>query len=108
MPRTNSVFCFDGQELWVKSRRFFKKEIDICPWWIAAKHLSLKEKLSKYPMYAFWGELIGLVKNYRYDAPIINGNIIPTVRFFDIYDINNKRFLDYDDMKKILNDLILI
>ena len=104
---SNSSYCFDGNKLWVKSRNFFKKDDPDCPWWIAAKHLNLEDKLQKYPMLAFFGELYGIVKNFRYNVPIINGVVIPSVIFFDIYDINSHRYLDYDDTLTILKDLDL-
>lgn len=98
---SNSFYLHDGDRLWVKSRNFFKKESNECPWWIIAKNNNLESKLSKYPMYGFFGELINLVKGFNYT------NIYPDIIFFDIIDIKSKRFLDYDQFLNICNDLQL-
>ena len=104
---SNAVYVHDGNKFWVKSRNFFKKEDINCPWWIGAKRFDLENKLQKYPMFAFWCELISLVKGFRYDLLLHDGAVIPGIKFFDIYDINLHRYLDYDDTLTILKDLDL-
>ena len=103
----NFAACHDGDRLWIKSRKFYKKESDIDSWQVAASNLDLKDKLIKYPRLAFFGELIGLVKGFRYDTEVVDGKLISKVKFFDIYDTTKNRYLDYDDFKIICDDLNL-
>ena len=104
---SNAVYVHDGNKFWVKSRNFFKKEDINCPWWMVAKRYDLENKLQKHPMFAFWGELISLVGGFRYDLLLQDGVVVPGIKFFDIYDINSHRYLDYDDTLTILKDLDL-
>ena len=103
----NLMALHDGERLYVKSRNFFKKESEVDSWWEAATNEGLKEKLAKYPFYAFFGELIGLVKGFRYDTQIIDGKLKTKVKFFDIYDTKNKRYLDDAEFQRICDELNL-
>lgn len=104
---SNSGFSHDGSKLWTKSRNFYKKFDEDDLWWDAAIRYKLEEKLSKYPMKVFFGELYGTVKGFRYDCEIVNGVMPSKLRFFDIFDVKTSRYLDYDDFKTIINDLQL-
>jgi len=95
----------DGERLWVKSRNYYKKFDPNDIWHDAAIRLDLKTKLQKYPRLAFFGELVGQVKGFRYDAKIENGKLLTTVHFFDIYDTVKSKYLDYDDRIAILKEL---
>lgn len=97
----------DGEKLWVKSRRFYKKKEPPNMWWTAALKYDLENKLSKYPDYVFFAECYGRIKNFRYDCEIIDGSLSPNLRFFDIWDLKNLRFLDYDDFIVVIDDLEL-
>lgn len=117
----NGAFCHDGQSLWCKSRNFFKREIieftdgDGIPhkvdstdqWWVIARRLDLKNKLSKYPGVALFGEVYGQVKNFPYDTKVIEGERISHIRFFDAYNTKIMRYLDHDDFVLICQDLDL-
>lgn len=104
---SNFSAAHDGEKLWVKSRNFYKK-YDLDDSWVEVAHrYDLDNKLKKYPMLAFFAELYGLVKGYRYDLEVINGKVHSKLGFFDIYDLNNGRYLDYDDTIKIFKDLDL-
>lgn len=104
---SNFSACHDGEKLYVKSRNFYKKE-DLDDMWAAAAHrLDLTTKLKDYPYLAFFGELVGNVKGFRYDAELINGELIPQVHFFDIYNTKTNRYLDYDDYRSICKSLNL-
>ena len=107
MHGANMMALHDGERLYVKSRNFFKKESDIDSWWEAAYNENLKEKLSKYPFYAFFGELIGLVKGFRYDTQITDGKLVTKVKFFDIYDTKSNRYLDDAEFQRICDELEL-
>ncbi len=94
---SNAAFVHDGERLWVKSRNFFKKMDPQDMWWDIAIRFSLEEKLSKYPMMVFFGEIYGNVKGFRYDCNIVSGALLTRVRFFDVYSPKTGRYLDYDD-----------
>lgn len=104
---SNASFCYDGERLWVKSRNFYKKKDIDDMWWDVAIRNDLETKLSKYPGLVFFGELIGQVKGFRYDATIVNGKLLTKIYFFDIWDTKSFRFLDYDDFIQIIKDLEL-
>lgn len=93
---SNAAFCHDGEKLWVKSRNFYKKMDSDDPWWDIAIRYGLEEKLAKFPMKVFFGELYGQVKGFRYDCEIVNGAMHSKIAFFDIFDAKEMRYLDYD------------
>lgn len=93
---SNSAFCHDGEKLWVKSRNFYKKMDQDDPWWDVAIRYDLQNKLAKFPKMVFFAEMYGQVKNFRYDAVIVNGKLEPKIKFFDIWDVGTMRYLDYD------------
>jgi hypothetical protein len=101
---SNASYCYDGARLWVKSRNFYKKYNPEDPWWDIAIRSNLEEKLSKYPNKVFFGELYGQVKNFRYDCEVVNGTLQSRIRFFDIWDLKQMKYLDYDEFKNIIND----
>lgn len=103
----NMSASHDGERLWVRSRNFYKKEDPTCQWWDVAIRMNLKEKLAKYPGLVFFGELVGQVKGFRYDAVIENGALLTKVHFFDVYDSRINRYLDVDAAETILKDLDL-
>lgn len=94
---SNGGFCHDGDRLWCKSRNYFKKQDADDMWWDIAVRYNLEEKLSKYPMMVFFGEVAGQVKGFRYDSKIEGGRLLSVVHFFDIWDVKNMKYLDYDD-----------
>ena len=113
----NGAFCHDGNNLWCKSRNHFKRGIisftdaegivnnieSTDQWWFCARKLNLAEKLIKYPLHVFFGEVIGQVGGFSYDASKEN----PTVKFFDIWDVKNQCYLQYVDFKRICKELEL-
>lgn len=104
---SNFSACHDGNELWVKSRNYYKKEDEEDSWWKAANLLNLKEKLIQYPNLAFFGELVGYNSKFRYSVSIGDDGVVPEVYFFDIYDTKNNKYLDYDEFNSIINKLEL-
>lgn len=102
---SNASFCYDGERLWCKSRNYFKKFNPDDPWWDIAIRSTLEEKLSKYPNLAFFGELYGQVKGFRYDCVIEQGAMHSKIRFFDILDVKTMRYLDYDKFTTIIDEL---
>jgi RNA ligase (TIGR02306 family) len=102
---SNAAFCHDGQRLWVKSRNWFKKRDEDDPWWDIAFRYGLENKLIRYPMIVLFGELVGNVKGFRYTTEVVDGKLMTKVYFFDAYDTQAKRFLDYDVFLGIVKDL---
>lgn len=70
-------------------------------WWDVARRFDLATKLSQYPGLVFFGEVYGQVKGFRYDAKVEDGTLLPRVRFFDIWDLKQMKYLDYDDFLTI-------
>lgn len=120
---TNARFCFTKGRLWVGSHKvmrgcthskvrellsrvylklkrllgfggrthLFEDKGDV--WWQIAEKYDLKTKLEKYPNFVLYGEIYGDgIQDLHYDAP--NGL---RFRAFDVYDLEEKRFLDWDD-----------
>lgn len=104
---SNASFCFDGENLWVKSRNFYKKMDQDDMWWDVAIRYDLTNKLTAFPMHIFFGEIYGQVKGFRYDTEIVKGILEPKIRFFDILNAKTMRYLDYDPYLEILSTLEL-
>jgi len=102
---SNFSACFDGEKLWVKSRNFYKKEDPEDMWWDVALRMGLKEKLVQFPMKIFFGELVGQVKGFRYDAKIDKGSLLTKVCFFDVCDAKTGRYHDYDETVSMVTGL---
>lgn len=102
---SNAAFVFDGERLWCKSRNFYKSKDERDMWWDVALRFNLEEKLSRFPMMVFFGEVIGQVKRFKYDALISAGKLNTTVHFFDIWDLQNMKFLDYDQRVSIIKEV---
>lgn len=93
---SNASFCHDGEQLWIKSRNFYKKMDEDDPWCDIAIRYGLEEKLKNFPNMVFFGEMYGQVKGFRYDCVIEQGAMHTKIRFFDIWDVKAMRYLDYD------------
>lgn len=96
---------------WAKFKNLFKKNQaepvgDI--WWEVAEKYNLRDRLSKYPGYVFYGEIYGSGVQKRggveflYDSP--NGR---SFRVFDIYDSDKKEFLSFYEMVDLCASLKL-
>lgn len=102
---SHAVFLHDGDRLWVSSRNFYKKKDSEDLWWDYAIRNNLEERLKDYPHLSFRGEIYGQVKNFPYDTKVVDGCRETKVRFFDIYHVLDKRYLDYDDFVEICNQI---
>jgi ATP-dependent RNA circularization protein (DNA/RNA ligase family) len=67
--------------------------------------MDLESKLKNYPGLVIYGELYGNVKGWAYDCPKVNNRLQRKFRVFDIWDTNNKKFLEWDDVEKISKDI---
>jgi RNA ligase (TIGR02306 family) len=101
----SSSYCHDGNKLWCKSRNFFKKFDEDDSWVEASIRYDLENKLAKYPMLAFFAELVGQVKRFRYDTEVLDGKLHTKLYFFDIYNTQTQRYLNYDEFVSIIKDI---
>jgi RNA ligase (TIGR02306 family) len=101
---SNAAFVHDGERLWVKSRNLYKRMDPEDMWWDVAIRYDLERKLQHTPNLVFFGEVYGQVKNFRYDAVLERGRLLPRVRFFDVWDVAADRFLDVDARLRLLAD----
>lgn len=102
---SNISVCYNDR-LYVKSRSLYKKKDYTDSWWRAAIDMGLEDKIIKYPRLVFFGELIGYNKKFPYNT--ITDNVVnPKIIFFDIYSLDTRQYLDYEEFVKICNDLEL-
>lgn len=104
---SNAAFVHDGTRLWVKSRNFYKKMDEDDMWWDIAIRYDLANKLALYPNKVFFGEVYGQIKGFRYDTVIAEGRLLTKVRFFDVWDLNKLRYMDYQNRVDLMNELEL-
>jgi RNA ligase (TIGR02306 family) len=104
----NASYCFDGEKLWTKSRKYYKKSDPDDIWVDAAIRYNLEDKLSKYPKMVFFAELYGQIPKFRYDCELIDGQMHSKLAFFDIYNVETHRYLDYDDFVSTIKDIGLM
>ncbi len=102
---TNVFYVHDGEKLWVKSRNFFKKKDERDTYWDVALRYGLEEKLNKYPMLAFAGEILGVFPKFIYDTKLVDGFVETTFKVFDVYNVQTQTYLDYDEACAIVDDL---
>jgi len=106
---SNARFAWINQEvdhdeqpnLWIGSHRLAKQDDCSNEWSMVAKNLEMKDKLSAFPNLIFFGEIYGKIQagnGYHYDIK----NKVNLV-LFDIFDIINARWLNYDNRKQIAN-----
>jgi tRNA-binding EMAP/Myf-like protein len=94
----SAFYRHDGERLWVKSRNLFKKFDPLDLWWGVAIRNDFENLLKNYSRYGFFGESRNQVKPFYYDAVLENGKVYPKFSLFDVYDYNEFRFLDYDEI----------
>jgi RNA ligase (TIGR02306 family) len=99
---SNAAFVYKDDRLWVKSRNFYKKMDPDDMWWDIALRYNLQEKLSFYPGMVFFGEVYGQIKGFRYDTVIEGGSLLTKVRFFDVWNTQTLRYVDYEERIKII------
>lgn len=101
----NAAISFANDRLNVSSHRVLRSVEDESRWWEAARRYNLRETLKQKPDHVFYGEIFGPgVQDMQYDIP--QGQM--GLRFFDVFDMKGKRFLDYDHACTLLRDLGLI
>lgn len=103
----NCSITYLEDRLWVRSRNWFKKNVEGSHWWEIPNQMDFENKLKNYPGLAFWGELYGNVKHFSYDCPIVNNKIQRKFRVFDIWEIKHNRFLEWNKVEEICKDIEL-
>ena len=98
---TSSTFVYD-EEFMVFSRRSRKKEDDKNIYWKVARKYNLEEKLKLNPLMAVQGEVCG---------PGVQKNNLMLKDYdlfvFDVYDVANGKYLDFNDLINFCHDLDL-
>lgn len=97
----NCAIVYMEDRLWVRSRNYFKRNVEGSHWWELPTNLNLEEKLKSYPGLVLWGELYGGIKHFKYDCPIVNNKLQRKFRVFDIWEIKHNRFLEWDKVEEI-------
>lgn len=86
----NARFGFKDGRLYCGSHHNWKKRDENNLWWKVAIKYDLENKLSKFPNYGFFGEVFGSVQDLKYGHK--NGEY--SLKFFDVFDSVNGRYLD--------------
>jgi len=90
--------------LFVGSHNGVKRENSSNIFWKAALQYNLATKLAAHPNKVFYGEVYGQVQK-GFDYGVKPGEI--AICFFDIFDPTIGRYVDFEDMEKILAELDL-
>lgn len=92
-------------KLYVRSRNFYKREEPDSKWWEVPLRDNFKQKFKAIPDLAVIGELYGNVSGFRYDCQIENSKVYRKFRVFDIYDTKSKKFLPWEKVQEICNQI---
>lgn len=103
----NYSLTFAEDRLWVRSRNYFKQDLEGSHWWEWAHRMQMEEKLKAFPLLAIWMEKYGHVPRFKYDCPMENGAMLRMCRVFDIWDVLNKKFLPWEEVSRISKALEL-
>lgn len=95
----------DQEKFFVKSRNFYKREDPESKWWEVVLRENYKDKLRKVKNKVVICECYGNNPGFIYDCKIENNKVNRRIRVFDIYDLETKSFLDYEDRKKICEEV---
>lgn len=98
---SNGRFSHDGDRLWVGSHNCIKKYDERNMWWQVADKLNLSEKLAAYPKKIFFGEVYGANTQKGFGYNLSERDLI----IFDIFDLTLGRYMDWDDVVRISNEL---
>lgn len=102
---SNSFFRYHEERLWCRSRNYFKRFDELDMWWQIAINYKLGDKLKNHSRYGFYGEIYGMNKGFRYDAELIDNKAVPKFRVFDVYDFENKNFLEHKEAFQLVKDI---
>jgi RNA ligase (TIGR02306 family) len=95
---TNFAAGYHKKRFWVSSHRVLRPSPDNSFYWRAVRKYDLEQKLKAYPDLIFFGEVYGPeVQDMGYGLQHGHVGLV----LFDIYDVKNSKYLDYDDFKYI-------
>lgn len=99
----NSRFLFHENRLWVGSHDCVKRYDPENVWWKYAGTIELEKNLQRFPGITIFGEIYGQkVQDLEYGLKGVS------LALFDACDIRTFKYLDYDDFKRLANDLRLL
>lgn len=103
---TNAGFVFSSNHdrLFVKSHTCYKAEVGNDTWWRIAKRYKFKELLYNFQDLILYGEIYGNIQKH-FDYGIDSGGF--ELRLFDILNLTNMKYLDYDVFTNKVNDMNL-
>lgn len=101
----NARFVHDGEKLHVGSRARWLTTEQRHTWSDAATRFNLAEKLASKPNLVFFGETFGNNGDMPYGVD--RGKTGDDLRFFDIWDSQAGRFLDFEELTAICRELEL-
>lgn len=91
--------------LYVRSRNYYKREEPDSKWWEVPLRDNYKEKFKAIPNLAVMGELYGNVSGFRYDCKVEDSKVYRKFRVFDIYDTVKERFLPWEKVQEICKQI---
>lgn len=98
----NAMYAFRDGDFWVRSHRQYKKKEGGSIWWKAAQQEGLEEKVKALgENYCVFGEVYGAVQDLTYG--VTKGQVL--FRAFDIYDIKTGIYVDFEEAKKMAEDV---
>jgi RNA ligase (TIGR02306 family) len=103
---SSAAYVHDGTRLWVRSRTTYQRRRAGSLFWDIALQYDLERRLRGTPNMAVFGEIYGLIKGFPYDAAFNYSEdpAVPRIRFYDVLDVAQHSFLDYDARLRFLAD----
>jgi RNA ligase (TIGR02306 family) len=104
----NARYCFSQGRLWVGSHHQIKKDLPGCVWWEVIRqegYFKSNEEMNPFGMWEdhiFMGEVLG-IQDLKYGLK--PGKL--SLRIFDIYDIKQQKYLNWDMVQLICNTAAL-
>lgn len=83
----------------VEGNHYYKTNI----WWETCQRLNIAKRISGYPNYVFYGELIGPGIQHNYSYTLTRHEIL----FYDVYDLNTRSWLTDWETANVLADCML-
>jgi RNA ligase (TIGR02306 family) len=93
--------CYTNKRFYLGSRNTWGRESNNNDWSKAASPYKLQEKLKNYPDLVLYGEVYGDVQDLKYG---MKQNEVDLV-VFDFMNIKTRKFLDFEDTKKLCEEL---
>lgn len=93
-------------KFWVASHGVYRNVDDNSIWWRIAHKFDLKSKLKKIPGIAVYGEVYGQgVQDLTYSVDGLDFRVFDMYRVFDTYDVKERKWLDFDQMNAVAQQI---